>query len=240
MGSGNIHSVRALPRAFLDEIPEELPELIELPSSESDKFRKVLRLGTGDEVAILAGDGRLIRCTIEGKSVRPTSVEYPQTESAIHLTLCLALPKPDACENAIRMGTEMGVSKFVLFPAERTVVRWDEKKKESRLHRLAIIARESAEVAFRTRLPEVEYEPNLGAVLTRFPEAVVLSEVEGVPKPYPPETNDIVAIIGPEGGWAKRELELIGDRAATLGPRVLRVDTAVAAACALTLLAPGR
>ena len=44
-------------------------------------------------------------------------------------------------------------------------------------------------------------------------------------------------VIGPEGGWSPREVELIGDRAVTLGPRVLRVDTAAAAACALALLA---
>ncbi len=235
MGRGDFRSLRALPRAFLDDFPEELPALIELPPGDADKFRKVLRLGTGDPIALLPGDGRLVKCLLEGKSARPTEVHCPQTEPELRLTVALGLPKPDALENAIRMGTELGVARFILFPADRTVVRWDAAKRESRLKRLRVIVREAAEVCFRTRLPEVGFLDSLDAVLDELPNADVLSEVEGLTRTFLPQGATVEVVIGPEGGWAPRELTRIGDRAVTLGPRVLRVDTAVTTACALAL-----
>ena len=61
---------------------------------------------------------------------------------------------------------------------------------------------------------------------------MVLSEREDVERPLAKSSDDITLVIGPEGGWAPRELELIGDRGVTLGPLVLRSDTAAAAAIA--------
>ena len=49
----------------------------------------------------------------------------------------------------------------------------------------------------------------------------------------------MTVVIGPEGGWAPREVALIGDRGGTLGPRVLRVDHAGLAAAAILLLSKG-
>ena len=82
----------------------------------------------------------------------------------------------------------------------------------------------------------IEVVSDLGAVLKQWPDAVVLSEVEGIPRHLTPAGDEMAVVIGPEGGWAPRELALIGDRGVTLGPRVLRVDTATAAAAALLLL----
>lgn len=236
MGRGNPTPLRALPRAFVVGVPDPAPEVIELPQAEADKFRKVLRLSSGDEVAVLPGDGRLIRCELQGLSAIPAATERPETESPVHLTVAVGLPKPEKLEEAVRLGAEMGASAFAVFPSQRSVVQWDDKKRASRLARLETIAREACEVSFRTRLPSITFLGGLDEVLTRWPEAVVLSESEGLPRPFEPMGDRVVVVIGPEGGWAKPELARIGDRAVTLGPRVLRVDTAVAAACALALL----
>jgi 16S rRNA (uracil1498-N3)-methyltransferase len=213
-----------------------MPDEFALPADELRKFRNVLRLGTGDLVVILPGDGRLIKCELKGTSVIPLEEVDPETESPRRVCIGLGMPRQEKLEESVRMGTEMGVAEFLVFPTERSVVKWDAAKLDSKLKRLQIIAREAAEVSYRTRLPRITPYPSLAKVLEARPEALVLSEVEGVSHRIEPSGN-MTLLIGPEGGWAPREVALIGDRALTLGPRVLRVDTAVAAACALALLA---
>ena len=227
--------LRSLPRAFVSGVPDELPPLILLPEEDYSKFHKVLRMKSGDEVVVLPGDGRVVRARLSGRGVEPIEVLRPETESRVRLTLCLAMPKNDKLDESVRMGTELGVAYFVAFPSERTVVRWDDKKREHRLRRLRAIAREAAEVSFRTHLPKIGLAESLADVLAQYPRAQVLSEVEGVARELK-KGDEIELVIGPEGGWAPREVAQIGERAVTLGPRVLRVDTAVAAACALALI----
>ena len=235
MGRGDAPPLRSLPRVFVEGAdPEGGP--IDLPREEVEKLRKVLRLAEGDPIGVLPNDGTLIRCEFRARQAHPQSVERPETESALRLTVAQALPKADKLDTIVRQGTEIGVSAFVLFAAERSVVRWDAAKTADRLRRLRVIAQEAAEQSFRCRLPSIEFVADLSAVLARFPAAVVLSEVEGVPRRLQVVGREMTIAVGPEGGWAPRELALIGDRGVTLGPRVLRVDTATAAASALLLL----
>jgi 16S rRNA (uracil1498-N3)-methyltransferase len=165
------------------------------------------------------------------------TVEWPSTEPDLHLTIAQALPKGDKIDEIVRACTELGVAQFIFFPSERTVVRWDEKKTASRLHRLEVIAREAAEVCFRTKLPQMSLAPDLNAVLKEHPASIVLSEVEGLSPRLSRTSERMTVVVGPEGGWAPKELALIGDRGVTLGPRVLRVDHAAPAAAAILLLA---
>ena len=226
--------LRALPRTFLPGVSfAEGP--VEIPGEELDKLRKVLRLSTGAEMAILPDDGTLVRCRLEGRNAVPLETLRPETEPKVVLTLAQALPKGDKLEEIVRAGAEMGVSRFVVFPSERTVVRWEPQKVENRLGRLATIAREAAEVSFRTRLPRIEWAESLTAVLKAEPEAVVLSEAEDATARLS-RRERMTVVVGPEGGWSKREFEAIGDRGVTLGPRVLRVDHAGPAAAAILLL----
>lgn len=227
--------LRALPRTFVPGASFEEGE-IELPADELDKLRKVLRLSSGAEVAILPGDGTLVRCRLDGRRAIALETHRPETEAALALTLAQALPKGDKLEEIVRAGTELGVVRFVVFPSERTVVRWEPPKVQERLRRLATIAREAAEVSFRTRLPGIEWQDSLAAVLSSEPEAVVLSEAEGGLPPLAPRGERMTLVVGPEGGWAPREFETLGNRGVTLGPRVLRVDHAGPSAAAILLL----
>lgn len=239
MGRGDIPPLRSLPRMFVPVPPEaQVGDIVELPKEEVDKLRKVLRLGAGALIVLLAGDGRVFRATFTGQDAELTGTEKLETEAAKKVTLAQALPKPDKLDEVIRMGTEMGVFRFVLFPSERSVVKWDKAKVEDRLRRLRAIAREAAEVAFRTQIPEILLLGSLSELLEGNPDALVLSEVEGITahlRDKVTQGNQTI-VIGPEGGWAPREVVLIGERAVTLGPRVLRVDTAAAAAAALAVL----
>lgn len=207
---------------------------IDLPRTEVDKLRKVLRLERGAPIAVLPGDGSLIRCRFEGHQAIPEVLETPRTEPALNVTIAQAFPKGDRMETVVRMGTEIGVSRFLLFPADRSVVRWDAAKLSDRVRRYEAIAREAAEQSFRTVVPQVEAAASLAEVL-EDPDAVVLSELEGETKPLAaPSSQRIVIVVGPEGGWSPAEVALIDNRGVTLGPRVLRTDTAgIAAAAAL-------
>ena len=226
--------LRSLPRVFIPEASAS--GAIELPKDELTKLRKVLRLSPGADIAVLPNDGTLIHCKLAALTAEPVDVFTPDTEPKVRLTMAQSLPKGDKLDEIVRACTEIGVSHFELFASDRTVVRWDEKKILDRMQRLSAIAREAAEVSFRTKLPTFSYSPNLKAVLKKFPDSIVLSEVEGLTREIPLAPNDPVIVVGPEGGWSKPELSLIGDRGVTLGPRVLRVDHAGPAASAMLLL----
>ena len=236
MGRSDFPPLRSLPRVFVPGASFGAP--IELPRDEVEKLRKVLRLAEGDSIAVLPNDGSLIRCEFRARMAHPIGVEWPQTEPAFKITLAQALPKGDRIDTVIHMCTEIGVSQFIFFEADRSVAKWDESKRADRLRRLQALVREAAEQSFRARMPEIGFEKNLETVLAKFPNAMVLSEVEDVEQMLDPRNEDQAIVVGPEGGWSPRELGLIGDRGVTLGPRVLRTDTAGPAAAALLLLGP--
>lgn len=230
--------LRALPRTFVPGATFE-DGSIELPKEELDKLRKVLRLSSGAEMAILPDDGTLVRCRLDGLRAIALETVRPDTEPDFALTLAQALPKGDKLDEIVRAATEIGTSRFIVFPSDRTVVRWEAPKVQDRLRRLATIAREAAEVSFRTRLPRIEWSDSLAEVLADDREAVVLSEAEGVSARLVRAARSMTVVVGPEGGWSAREFAQIGRRGVTLGPRVLRVDHAGPAAAAILLLEHG-
>lgn len=225
---------RSLPRCFLPGASPEAP--IPLPHAEYEKFHRVLRLSAGEEVAILPNDGTLIRARYEGKVVHPLSVESPATELPLPLCIAQAFPKGDKLDEIVRTCTELGVSHFALFASDRSVVKWDEPKIAAKIVRLETIAREACEVSFRTKLPEITWVSGLPEVLNQA-NVIVLSEYEGVQQPLTAyRGKSITLCIGPEGGWSPREREKFEGREVTLGPRVLRVEHAAAAAVAALIV----
>lgn len=237
MDRSHLSPLRSLPRFFLNLV-EGTTDHYEIPPDEYRKLHDVLRLRPGSEIAVLPNDGTIVRAQFQKKVAIAIAPAEPISDPKVRATLLLALPKPDRLDTALRMATELGVQSILVFPSERTVVRWDEGKLNEKLRRMKAIAREASEVAFRGRIPEIDVRKSLADVLAEFPEALVLSEVESVANTFESAIQgktDVEMVIGPEGGWAPREVVLIGDRARTFGPLVYRVDTAVAAACALVL-----
>ncbi len=228
--------LRSLSRVFLPGADLDNP--FELPSDVRDRLRKVLRLETGDLCALLPNDGTLVVARLDGRYAVPIRREILATEPARSLTLVQALPKGDKLEEIVRAGTEIGVARFVIFPSERSVARWDDSKIEGKLDRLAAILRESAELSYRARLPKLYWADGLEEALKNVPGTAVLSEMETAPEPLTGASDVESLAIGPEGGWTARELERF-DRHLTLGPRVLRTEHAGPAAAAILLLGTG-
>jgi len=216
-------------------------EFFDIPEDKLVKLRNVLRLRTGDKVCVLMGNSEVWLCEIEGKGLAVhQKFEMPRVRKR-RVRLIQALPKPEKLDEIIRMGTEIGVDEFILFGSDRSVVKWDEKKWVEKLRRLNSIKNEACEVSFRAEFPEISVESNLKDCLTKYPHAIVLSEYETVSMDFHTRISqighEITLIIGPEGGWTRTEHELIGDRAASMGPLVFRVDTAAVAAVSIACLA---
>ncbi|MBL8088444.1 MAG: 16S rRNA (uracil(1498)-N(3))-methyltransferase [Chthonomonas sp.] len=236
MDSRSLPPLRSLPRFFIDGLDPEVDD-IEIPEHDLNKLRKVLRLGTGDFFGALPNDGTLWVCELRGRSAVVRSRHPLDTEPKRFVRLAQALPKADKLEEIVRMATEIGVSEFILFSADRSVVKWTPDKLADRMRRLSTIAREAAELSYRARVPVIRHAPSLGAVLEEFPEACVLSELASVEKPAILDSDDeVTLVIGPEGGWAPREVTAIAHRSMTFGPRVLRTETSAVAAATLALL----
>lgn len=236
MGGRDLPPLRGLPRFFVEGVPDPAPARLPIPPEELHKIRHVLRLRRGDGLALLPGDGRLLRCTLQGDDAELVATERPASEPARRVRLAVALSKPDALEAALRMATEVGAASYVLFPSARSVVRWSPQQVESKLERLRRIVREAAEVAYRTRLPEVSLASGLESVLEG--EWWALSESESAPASWPPLGPAPTVLVGPEGGWSPEESQKLQGRELSLGPRVLRVPTAAAVGVAAVLSAP--
>lgn len=228
-------SLRALPRAFV--LGADPSEIIPLSDAMWQRFTRVLRLEVGQEVGILPGDGTLIRCNLQHKAAHPIETVRLNTEPALKVTVAQSLPKGDKLDEIVRACTALGVCKFIVFPSDRSLMKWTAEKRKERLARLHAVALESAEVSFRGIVPTIEWADSLAYLLKKESNAVVLSEVETIRAHLPKyQDGQITLVVGPEGGWSPQEVIGIGDRAITLGPRVLRTEFAGPAAAAMLLL----
>lgn len=226
-------SIRALPRLFIEGVDLSAP--FEIPRPEFEKLHNVLRLRSGAQIGVMPNNGEFWVCELDGRSAVPKEKHTPQTEPTIALTLAQALPKGDKIDEIIRSCTELGASEFILFPSDRSVVKWDDKKLVEKLKRFQTVAKEAAETAFRMRVPKVGYAANAQAI-AKLPDLLVLSELESVNKSLPSEVKQATIVVGPEGGWSPREVEFFAAHAYTLGPRVLRTEHAGFAACSRLLI----
>jgi 16S rRNA (uracil1498-N3)-methyltransferase len=168
--------------------------------------------------------------------------KLPAEELPVRLTLLLSLIKFDRFEWAVEKATELGVAAIVPVSAERS-----EKGLASgaikRLERWRKIARESSQQSRRLRLPEVLAPVGCReALATVADHRLFLDEQRDAP-PVPavlprPRPEHIAVLVGPEGGWTVFERELAaaaGWAPVSLGPLVLRAETAALAALAILL-----
>lgn len=211
-------------------------ERFRLPATIERQVRGVLRMGDGDRIVVLTGDGSEATCRLEGGDCIVESRRPAAGEPAHRLTVIQALLKGDALEDVVRQGTELGVAAFRLMVADHCVTRDLSPRK---LERLRAIAREAAEQSERGRVPDVGAPTPLADVLE--PGSVLLAERESGVRLSELEAP-VSVIIGPEGGFSDRELAAAQDagvRLAGLGPRILRSRTVGCAVAAAVLSRTG-
>jgi 16S rRNA (uracil1498-N3)-methyltransferase len=213
-----------------------------LDAAQAHRLRHVLRLGLGAAVAAFnPRDGEFL-CRIGGlgRDGGALSVEQclraPEREA--DLWLVFAPLKRLRLDLMIEKGTELGVGAFVPVMTERTQ---PERLNRERLLVQAVAAAEQSE---RLSIPEIRAPEGLTALLAGWPaerRLIVCDETGGgapiaeILAGWPPGAPAAI-LIGPEGGFAPRELDAIGNlpfaARAGLGPRVLRAETAALAALA--------
>ena len=202
---------------------------------------RVLRAQAGQEFDI-AAEGVLRRGRIV--SVNPERVEFELGEElaaspAAQVTLALAIFKFDRMEWAIEKCTELGVARIVPFPARRSDAHLTAAAVK-RVERWRRIAREAAEQARRLAPPEIAEPVKLRGVLALPGQLrIVLSEAETAVslRELSGPAASIVLAIGPEGGWTA-ELQAFAEagwKSASLGPTILRAETAAIAAVAVIM-----
>lgn len=212
------------PHAFVADV--DAPEL---DPDDRHHLGRVLRVRSGDPLTVADGRGRW-RAVRFGDPLEPVGpVEVDQAVGP-PLTVGLAPVKGQRPEWAVQKLTELGVDAIWLLVADRSVVRWEGERAEGHRDRLAKVAREAAMQSRRTRLPELEVGVPL-AEAAATPGAVLAH-----PGGAPLDLARPVVLVGPEGGWSDRELA--GAPTVSLGPTVLRTETAALVAGAL--LAAGR
>jgi 16S rRNA (uracil1498-N3)-methyltransferase len=229
-----------------------------LSVEESKHLRSVLRLREGDEVSVFDGEGKEFNCRIKktGKSEAVLEIisesAAPSPESKLNLTLAVALMKGDKFDLVIQKATELGVTKIVPLQTRRADIKIkDAKIKDAKikneiegnkkLERWQRIALEAVKQCGRAKIPEItapaEFAKFIGETKSTkifFSErcgenlAGLISKKTG--------SDEITAIVGPEGGWEDSEIALArenGARIITLGGRILRAETAAITVAAL-------
>jgi len=196
-----------------------------------------LRARPGESIEVVDPDGLLLDVLLD--EVSSTRVEghvvaerAHQPEPGSRITIAIANLPAQALEHVLSRCTEAGAHAFVVFNADRSVGRGQ------KLGRWATICREAAMLAGRLRVPEVSAASSVEAVIGAVATPVLLSREAPRRLAEVSEPRDVTLLIGPEGGWTERELELATETA-TLGPRNLRADTAAVVGLAVALAARG-
>lgn len=231
------------PRVLIPELADHRgsSEEIFLRKEERDHVRS-RRLRDGDEVVALDGRGLRLRAKLSrGASAlvllpfeeNPSSFLLPG-EPATRVTVLLACAEPARVEWAVEKGTECGAAGFVLLDADRSQ-RAHVAALAKRIPRLVRIAEEATKQCDRTLVPFVEGPKSLEDSLRRVRgETLIVLDPSGVPGASVAPGAGALA-IGPEGGFAPAEISLFAEKSAvflSLGPRILRLETAVVVALA--------
>ncbi len=217
-----------------------------IEGAQAEHLARVLRAHEGMEADVVAG-GRVFHAAVT--AVRPSEVRFNlitevEADPALPVTLVLSIYKFDRMEWAIEKATELGVAAIAPVIARRTEKHLAQAA-EKRVERWRRIAHEAAQQSRRSDVPVIQDVCTLSASVASASGAtrIVLAEQERTATLI--ETvQDALAVaaesaldfqiaVGPEGGWAPEEEELFTANswnAVTLGPRILRAETAAIAA----------
>lgn len=222
-----------------------------LNAEDSQHALRVLRLGSGDEVELVCAPGRYL-AEIAGETDGQVQVKILHalrpTEARTQVTLYQGLPKADKMEMIAQKTTELGVHAIRPVAMERCVVRLEGKDAAKKTERWQKIAREAVKQCARVSVPAVLEPRRLAQLKDELAQMDVLivpwedardGSIRQALAPFEGQEDLRVGIlIGPEGGISEKEARWLAENAnaklVTLGPRILRTETA--GLCALTMV----
>ncbi|MFI5911282.1 16S rRNA (uracil(1498)-N(3))-methyltransferase [Dactylosporangium sp. NPDC051541] len=230
----------SLPLFLIPSLPPGPSYVLDGP--EGHHAADVQRLTPGEALLLADGRGGLVRGVVVSarKGSLALELDSPTFEPAPDpaLTVVQGIAKGERGELAVQLLTEVGVDRIVPWQAARSVARW---KDDRPLERWRSTVREAAKQSRRSWVPTVSPAATTkqlslsGVVFVLHEEASV--PLSAVPLP---SSGEITLVVGPEGGVAPEELDVIGGTPVRLGREVLRTSTAGAAAVAALSVRLGR
>ncbi|MHB1294910.1 MAG: 16S rRNA (uracil(1498)-N(3))-methyltransferase [Anaerolineae bacterium] len=216
---------------------------------------RVLRMAAGDHILLLDGSGwayevELERLAADVVTARRVAASQPNSEPRTRLTLLQALSREKKFDWVLQKGTEVGVTVFIPLLTRRGLLDKAERVDAARTERWARIVTEAAEQSGRTRIPAIGAVETLPEALGHIPtgalalvghtgeDAMALARLLRATE----RVQEVWLLIGPEGGFDPDEVALCrraGVEPVSLGPRILRTETAGLVAATLILNAFG-
>ena len=215
---------------------------------EAHHILDVMRLKVSDEVVAFDGSGKEYIGFVKEAGRKSLTIQISRTREAAgiaskRLTLIQAIPKKEKMDYIVEKATELGVGSIVPMITERTIVRWDDDKKDSAVKRWQRIAREAAKQCGRLDIPVIEPVRSFAEIakdIERYDRVLLAALSDGAIglrqalKDF--NGKDIAVAIGPEGDFTPDEIKSMRQANVTLvnlGRLVLKSDTAGLAVLAI-------
>lgn len=219
---------------------------------DASHITQVLRFKVGDIIGLFDGNGgeyeaEIMALTSEKVTVSIIRQGVSNRDPSVHITVAQGYLKEKKMDLVVRQLSEVGAMCWMPFRARRSVVSLDSRRMAARRKRWEKIAVEAAKQCGRNRVMAIEparsYADVLKRALTCDQRIVFCGKAPRSLKDLAPRAKidpvtgaRIILILGPEGGFDPKELQLAKDSgftAAGLGPRTLRAETAALVACSL-------
>lgn len=215
---------------------------------EDDVFHltRVMRAKVGDELEIVDSKQTLYLSVI--KSLKPLEIKIIEqlirpTEVLNQISLYYVMAKGDKTDLVVQKATELGVHHIILLHSKRSVVVVDSSKIVSKVERYLKIAKEASEQSKRLIIPSIRIATKFEAIkedqsnLKLIADEAVAGQTDALYQELHQLKNGSIAVlVGPEGGFAREEVELArqsGFKTISLGKRILRSETAAIHLCGL-------
>lgn len=230
-------------RFFVDIDGRDVGTDINITGGDVNHIKNVLRLRIGEHVVVSDGRGRDYTCRIAqiGTDVVICNIEDINdnfAELPVEVTLFQGYPKSDKMDLIVQKMVELGVHRIVPVFTARTIVKLDQKKAAKKTDRYRTIAESAAKQSGRGIIPEIAEPVSYAEALELAKELdmniIPYEEAEGMEQARRIISGirghrSLGVFIGPEGGFAREEVEqaqAIGAECITLGHRILRTETA--------------
>jgi 16S rRNA (uracil1498-N3)-methyltransferase len=217
---------------------------IVLPDAAARHAVAVLRLQVGDTLNLFNGEGGEYRASlvaVSKREARARLIEFhaAERESPLEITLALGISAGERMDYSLQKATELGVTAIQPLATERSVVKLAGERADKRLQHWQHVVIAACEQCGRNRVPAVAPVQKLFrylAAVDRNQRLLMLSPDAATPLKRVPPAASVVLLIGAEGGLAPAEYQAAaasGFEPVSLGPRILRTETAPVAALAV-------
>lgn len=232
-----------IPRIY-QPVPLSPHQTLELDGQAAAHVTRVLRLKPGDDLLVFNGAGGEFQATVAAVERRSASIRIGtfidrNVESPLDLVLVQGVSRGERMDYTVQKAVELGVSRIIPVMTERTVVNLKGERQQRRKEHWQAVANSACEQCGRTTVPEIAPiqslhdwlgAPNEGVklVLHHRAESGLMESIDS--------RTTITLLIGPEGGLSPAEItasQSAGYLPLSLGPRVLRTETAAVTALSI-------